>query len=90
MAALFVTIFALFCASSIIHASGEQTPMLVPVTLIDGAEPDLRPSAPSQKPVRKSGNGRIEIRCLNGRVLTVEAHLDAQMLKALIRSVEDA
>jgi transposase len=34
--------------------------------------------------------GRIEIRCTNGRVLKVEAGLDAQMLKTLIRSVEDA
>ncbi|MGO9674020.1 MAG: IS66-like element accessory protein TnpA [Methylocella sp.] len=72
------------------NASGEQTPMLVPVTLVEGAEPGRRTSAPSQKPVRKAGVGRIEIRCLNGRVLMVEAMLDAQMLKALIRSVEDA
>ncbi len=34
--------------------------------------------------------GRIEIRCTNGRVLKVEPGLDAGMLKALIRSVEDA
>jgi transposase len=34
--------------------------------------------------------GRIEIRCINGRVLKVEAGVDAGMLKALIRSVEDA
>jgi hypothetical protein len=34
--------------------------------------------------------GRIEIRCTNGRVLKVEAGLDAGMLKGLSRSVEDA
>ena len=34
--------------------------------------------------------GRIEIRCINGRVLKVEPGLDTSVLKALIRSVEDA
>lgn len=35
-------------------------------------------------------SGRIEICCTNGRVLKVEPGLDAGVLKALIRSVEDA
>lgn len=34
--------------------------------------------------------GRVEIRFGNGRVLNVEAGLDGKMLKAPIRSVEDA
>ncbi|MDR3449893.1 MAG: transposase [Alphaproteobacteria bacterium] len=73
------------------NAPGDEAPMLVPVTLVESAEPDRRnTSASLQKPVRKAGVGRIEIRCLNGRVLTVEAQLDTLILKALIRSVEDA
>jgi transposase len=39
---------------------------------------------------RGSRPGRIEIRCTNGRVLKVEPSLDAEMLRALIRSVEEA
>jgi transposase len=66
-------------------------PPLVPVTLVEGAEPDRRDSpAPVRNSGRSIGIGRVEIRCLNGRVLIVEGGVDAAELKALIRSVEDA
>jgi transposase len=65
-------------------------PALVPVTLVE-AEPKQEAVSPtSQNPVRSTRVSRIEIRCLNGRVLTVEAGLDAEALKALIRAVEEA
>jgi transposase len=49
-----------------------------------------RETAPKAAATRSSRLGRIEIRCTNGRVLKVEPGLDAGVLKALIRSVEDA
>jgi len=59
--------------------------------LVEDAEPARRGnSAPLRSLNRNVGFGRIEIRCLNGRILKVEAGLDGEMLKALIRSVEDA
>jgi transposase len=50
---------------------------------------DERQAAP--KAATRGGRpGSIEIRCINGRVLKVDPNLDAGVLKALIRSVEDA
>jgi transposase len=71
-------------------APPEPATALVPVTLVDTVEPKQRPKAVSEKPVRVARAGRVEIRCLNGRVLIVETGFDAAELKALIRSVEDA
>ena len=72
-------------------ASIEPTPALVPVTLVDTAEPERQAIAPSpRKPVRAARASRIEIRCLNGRVVVVETGVDAAELRALIRAVEDA
>jgi transposase len=66
----------------------KPTPALVPVTLFDAVEPKQRPI--SEKRTRVARASRVEIRCLNGRVLIVETGFDAAKLKALIRSVEDA
>ena len=71
-------------------AAPEQAPALVPVTLVDPVEPHQRPKATSEKPTRAARGSRVEIRCLNGRVLIVETGLDPAEIKALIRSVEDA
>ena len=68
----------------------EPAMALVPVSLVDAVEPKPRPKAPSEKPTRVPRASRIEIRCLNGRILVVEVGLDAAEMKALIRSVEDA
>jgi len=46
--------------------------------------------APSEKQALVARASRIEIRCLNGRVVIVETGFDAAELKALIRSVEEA
>ncbi|WP_374547801.1 transposase [Rhodoblastus sp.] len=64
-------------------ALAKPTPSLVPVTLVE-------PEARSVEPVGVARVSRVEIRCLNGRVLIVETGFDAAELKALIRSVEDA
>ena len=72
------------------QAPPERAPALVPVTLVDAVEPLQRAKAASEKPTRVARASRIEIRCLNGRVLIVETGFDAAELKALIRSVEDA
>jgi transposase len=68
-------------------------PTFLPVVVAasENAEPRCRKRDTAPK-VTTRGNrpGRIEIRCTNGRVLKVEAGLDARTLKALIRSVEDA
>lgn len=63
-------------------------PRFLPVAVI--AEPEQREerTASSEKP--KARPGRIEIRCKGGRVLKVEANLDPSVLRALIRSVEEA
>ena len=67
-------------------------PMFLPVTVV-GAEPveQLRAEPPPgrEKPAA-ARSGRIEIRCKGGRVLKVEAGLDAEILCRLIRSVEGA
>jgi transposase len=68
-------------------------PTFLPVVVAasENSEPRRRERDTAPK-VTTRGNrpGRTEIRCTNGRVLKVEAGLDAGMLKALIRSVEDA
>ncbi len=64
------------------EAPPEPAMAIVPVTLVDTVEPE--------KPTRAARASRVEIRCLNGRVVIVEAGLDAAELKTLIRSVEDA
>jgi len=71
-------------------APAKATPGLVPVTLVDAVEPDQRSMAPSEKQALVARASRIEIRCLNGRVVIVETGFDAAELKALIRSVEEA
>jgi transposase len=67
-------------------------PTFLPVVLSPSenaeAERSRRDKAP--KAARRNRADRIEIRCTNGRVLKVEPGLDAGMLKALIRSIEDA
>lgn len=68
-------------------------PTFLPVVVAASENAELRRRERDRAPkVTTRGNrpGRIEIRCTNGRVLKVEAGLDAGMLKALIRSVEDA
>jgi transposase len=68
-------------------------PTFLPVVVAasENGEPGCgeRDTAP-KAPTRGRRPGRIEIRCINGRVLKVEAGVDAGMLKSLIRSVEDA
>ena len=71
-------------------APPEPAMAMVPVTLVDTIEPKQRPKAASEKPTRAARASRVEIRCLNGRVVIVETGFDAAELKALIRSVEDA
>jgi transposase len=71
-------------------AAPEKAPALVPVRLVDPVERRQRPKATSEKPTRAARGSRVEIRCLNGRVLIVETGHDPAELKALIRSVEDA
>lgn len=71
-------------------ATPEPATALVPVTLVDAIEPKQRPKATSEEPTRATRASRVEIRCLNGRVLVLDTGLDATELKALIRSVEDA
>jgi transposase len=72
-------------------ASADPTPALVPVSLVDAVEPEECSVAMDLgKPVRVAVERRIEIRCLNGRVVVIDAGLDAAELKALIRAVEDA
>jgi transposase len=66
-------------------APAKATPALVPVTLVDPVESEQRSIATA---VARAS--RVEIRCLNGRVLIVESGFDAAELKALIRSVENA
>ena len=67
-------------------------PTFLPVVAAsENGEPGCSERDTAPKTATRSGRpGRIEIRCTNGRVLKVEAGLDAGMLKALIRSVEDA
>jgi transposase len=68
------------------------TPTFLPVVVAGEnvehgrSERDTAPKASA----RGGRPGRIEIRCTNGRVLKVEPGLDAGVLKALIRLVDDA
>jgi transposase len=70
------------------------SPRFLPVAVV--GEP-AKPEAPRDE--RAAGGekhkgaarpGRIEIRCKGGRVLKVEAGLEPAVLRALIRSVEEA
>lgn len=66
-------------------------PRFLPVAVI--AEPEVsrdERAASCEKPKTMARPGRIEIRCKGGRVLKVEADLDPAVLRALIRSVEEA
>src|SRR5512135_2246500 len=49
-------------------APAKPPPALVPVTLVDAVEPEPR----SVETVSVARAGRVEIRCLNGRILIVE------------------
>lgn len=66
--------------------AGEDTATFLPVTMVPAApaEPIAKDKPQAARPVR------IEIRCKGGRVLKVEAGLDAEVLRGLIRSVESA
>jgi len=69
----------------------DPSPALVPVTLIGTSEPERQAIAPSpRKSACAARASRVEIRCLNGRVISVETGCDAAELKALIRTVENA
>ncbi len=71
----------------------EPVVSFLPVALIATPSSDAaeRP-APVDKPTTKRSPRpiRIEIGCKGGRVLKVEANIEPDVLKALIRSVEDA
>lgn len=71
----------------------EPVVSFLPVALIatDARESPER-AAPDDKPAAKRSARpmRIEIGCKGGRVLKVEANIAPDVLKALIRSVEDA
>lgn len=71
----------------------ERVVSFLPVALIatDASDEVERP-VPADKPAarRSARPMRIEIGCKGGRVLKVEANIAADVLKALIRSVEDA
>ncbi|MCW2284200.1 transposase [Rhodoblastus acidophilus] len=62
-----------------------------PVALI---APEASEAPQRKKAERRKERGhraaQIEIHCANGRVLKVASSLDAEVLKTLIRSVEDA
>lgn len=58
--------------------NGLGSTLTVPVTLVDAVEPHQRAKAASEKPTRVARASRIEIRCLNGRVLIVETGFDVR------------
>jgi hypothetical protein len=74
-------------------AQSEPVVSFLPVALIATETSDEagRP-APTDKPAAKRSTRpvRIEIGCKGGRVLKVEATIAPEVLKALIRSVEEA
>ncbi|NTE43671.1 IS66-like element accessory protein TnpA [Agrobacterium pusense] len=74
-------------------ARSEPVVSFLPVALIakETSDEAERP-APVDKPATKRSARpmRIEIGCKGGRVLKVEANIGPDVLKALIRSVEDA
>ena len=77
------------------NASGHGAPpRFLPVAVIGETEESEAPhgerAGGGEKPRGAARPGRIEIRCKGGRVLKVEAGLDPAVLRALIRSVEEA
>lgn len=71
----------------------EPVVSFLPVALIaTGACDEAEQPAPTDKPAAKRAARpiRIEIGCKGGRVLKVEANIAPDVLKGLIRSVEDA
>ena len=74
-------------------AQAEPVVSFLPVALIaTEASDNAERSAPADKPAakRSARPTRIEIGCKGGRVLKVEANIAPDVLKALIRSAEDA
>lgn len=76
-------------------ASGQAEPVVsfLPVALIaTGSSDEAERPAPTDKPSAKRSARpmRIEIGCKGGRVLKVEANIAPDVLRALIRSVEEA
>jgi len=72
--------------------AGRTAPMFLPVTVVAAESVEqvrAEPQAAREK-TAAGRSGRIEIRCKGGRVLKVEASLDAELLRGLIRSVEGA
>jgi transposase len=61
-----------------------KAPKFLPVVVGAGAEPAPEASR------RAVGGARVEVCCANGRSLQIDACLDAEILKALIRAVEAA
>ena len=71
----------------------EPVVSFLPVALIatETSNEAERPASVDKPAAKRSARPmRIEIGCMGGRVLKVEANLAADVLKALIRSVEDA
>lgn len=71
----------------------EPVVSFLPVALIaTGTSDEVEHPTPTDKPSAKRSARpmRIEIGCKGGRVLKVEANIAPDVLKALIRSVEDA
>lgn len=67
-----------------------MTATFLPVVVAASEEPAPGLRTSNMAPIHNGNSGRIEIRCINGRVLNIEPGLDAEMLKGLIRSVEGA
>ena len=69
-------------------------PRFLPVAVVAEPEQSEAPreerAASGEKSKIVARPGRIEIRCKGGRVLKIQADLDPAMLRALIRSVEEA
>ena len=73
--------------------NAEPLVSFLPVALIaTGTSDEAEHPVPTDKPAAKrtARPMRIEIGCRGGRVLKVEANIEPDVLKALIRSVEDA
>jgi transposase len=76
-----------------LSAPVETSPTFLPVVVAAGENAELGRCVRGKAAKAATHGGRsarIEIRCTNGRVLKVESGFDAGVLKALIRSVEDA
>ena len=81
------------CRRKFAEARSEPVVSFLPVALIAKETSDeAERAAPVDKPATKRSACpmRIEIGCKGGRVLKVEANIGPDVLKALIRSVEDA